>query len=104
MEWHEPLPRGRKGHDHSARRLITIRVGGNPRNPANLPPSVSLERGTMAINLEALRRFVSESRFPVVWTEEPDGAAKSVSLLIHSPGTYDAIGWQLMREDMERSR
>jgi hypothetical protein len=102
MEWGEPLSRGRKGQDHSAQRLINIRVGGEPRDPANLPPSASLDRPTMSINIEALKRFTASTRNGIEWNGEPSGASRHVTIVIRSPQTYDSIGWQLMKEAMAR--
>ena len=102
MEWTEPLPRGRKGQDHSAQRIILVLVGGEPRDPASLPAATTAERRTMSINIEALKRFTTSTRYGIDLDEQPDGDARRVTITVRSPQTYDSIGWGLMKEAMGR--
>jgi len=72
MEWTEPLPRGREGQDHSAQRIITVLVGGEPRDAATLPASTTQDRPQMSINIEALKRFVTSARDGIGSEEHAD--------------------------------
>lgn len=102
MEWAEPLSRGRKGQDHSSQRIINVRVGGDPRDPATLPARVSVERRQISINIEALKRFASSTYDAIEWQEEAAEGVRKVSITIRHPQTYDSIGWELMKETMSR--
>ena len=104
FEWTEPLPRGSKGQDHSTQRIITVRVGGEPRDPARLPPTTSQDRQTMSINVEALKRFTTSTHYGIDAEEQQDGDVRVVKITIRSPQSYDSIGWQLMRDSIRRRR
>src|SRR5688572_22998784 len=102
MEWSEPLPRGRKGQDHSAQRIIKVGVGGEPSDAATLPASTTQDRRQMSINVEALKRFVTSTRYGIAWEEHGDGDIRRVTITIRSPQRYDSIGWTVMKEAMAR--